>query len=282
MKSKWAIYSLLSLGLCTLGAKAQMAPQRLPQAATQVSDGYLQSTVGGLVIKKKPLPLFASPDRYASRWKDIDLYFSNRFGITQAFSHHFLPQAIVLHSTESETETSVFNTFASHSNTYLGGVWTTFAIDTDGHIYQYSPLNKLSKGQAGVNDLAIGIEIVGSASTYHGSQRTRKGSIAHRYEAGRTQQMQAVIDLTQTLQNILSIPTSRVFSHEEVAQIRTLSGTNPDYDWLKQNIKDKVYLGEKALLNGAGKPTKTYGYLEPYGRTDPGADVMKYVRENLP
>lgn len=285
MKSKWAIGGFFYLWILGLSATAQIGPEAslpiLPQVPSRVSNGYLKTTIGGQNVTQKPLPFFASPERHTSRWAAIDQYFAHRFGITSVLSHHFWPQAVILHSTESESEASVFNTFASNSNAYLGGVWTTFVVDTNGSIYQYSPLDKLSKGQAGVNDLALGIEIVGTASAYHGTRRVRQGSIARRYASGNTQQIQAVTDLTQTLQQVLGIPNPRVFSHEEVAKIKHLSGQNPDYDWLKQNIRDQVYLGKKPLLNGSGKPTKTYGYLEPYGRTDPGADVMKRVREGL-
>lgn len=276
MKHKWAIGCFFYLWLLSGSATAQTLPE-----ASRISNGYVNSTLNGVNILKKPLPFFTSPEQHTARWVAIDQYFTHRFGISSALSHHFWPKAIVLHSTESESEAGVFNTFANSSDTYLGGVWTPFLIDTDGTIYQYSPLDKLSKGQAGVNDLALGIEIVGTASTYGGSQRLNAGSIAQRYEAGNLQQIQAVRDLTRTLQQLLDIPTARVFSHEEVAHIQDLSGENPDYDWLKQNIRDQVYLGKKPLLNSTGQPTKTYGYLEPYGRTDPGADVMGRVREGL-
>jgi hypothetical protein len=286
MKRKWVIAGFFYLWCLGGSATAQTPPEERPpiippEILSRVSNGYLNTTIGGQNVTKKALPFFVSPEDHAPRWAAIDQYFMHRFGISSVLSHHFWPQAVILHSTEGESEASAFNTFANPSDTYLGGVWTTFVIDAEGSIYQYSPLDKLSKGQAGVNDLALGIEIVGTASTYGGSQRLNPGSIAHRYESGNAKQIQAVTDLTQTLQHLLDIPTARVFSHEEVAHIQGLSGQNPDYDWLKQNIRDQVYLGKKPLLNGSGNPTRTYGYLEPYGRTDPGADVMTFVRENL-
>lgn len=266
---------LFLLFLLTLPAHAQ-TPQ-----AVQVRNGYLTTTQSGQQVTHKPLPFFANPEQHAARWRAIDQYFAHRFGIAGVMSYAFWPKAIVLHSTESEHEASVYNTFAQSGDAYLGGVWTTFAVDTDGTVVQYSPLDRLSKGQAGVNDLAVGIEIVGSASRYQGDQRQQAGSIARRYEAGNTAQIQALQDLVLTLQSFCDIPAERVYSHEEVAQIASLSGQNPDFDWLKSQIQDAVYLGQKPLLNAQGQPLKTYGYLEPYGRSDPGVDVMAWVRAAL-
>lgn len=266
---------LFLLLLLTLPAHAQSSQ------AVQVRNGYLTTTQFGQQVTHKPLPFFANPEQHAARWRGIDQYFAHRFGIVGVMNYAFWPKAIVLHSTESESEASVYNTFAQSGSAYLGGVWTTFAVDTDGTVVQYSPLDRLSKGQAGVNDLAVGIEIVGSASRYQGGTRVQEGSIARRYEAGNTAQMQGVQDLVATLLSLCDIPAARVYSHEEVARIGALSGQNPDFDWLKSQIQDAVYLGKKPLLNAQGQPLKTYGYLEPYGRSDPGADVMDWVRTAL-
>lgn len=275
------------LSTATAQTSAQTNAETHRQTHAQADDTpcqgqVLSQTQQGRAVVQKPLPFFKSPTQHMQRWQAINHYFAHRFGIDDVLNTPFRPRAVVLHSTESENEASVYRIFARDQSPYLGGVWTTFAVDRDGTIVQYSPLNRLSKGQAGVNDLAVGIEIVGHASRYQGERRLRAGSIARRYEHQQRAQIEAVIDLTQTLQRCFEIPTTRVFSHTEVASIQRRSGQSPvDYNWLKGNIRDAVYLGQKPLLNGAGHPVQTYAYLEPYGRSDPGLDVMQTVRSAL-
>jgi N-acetyl-anhydromuramyl-L-alanine amidase AmpD len=283
MKKRWVICSGLWLALFnnTAIVRAQTHHESLASPA-QPTIAYLSTTRNQRPVIQKTLPFFQHPTQYTSRWQAIRLYFASRFGIEDAQVYELKPQMIVLHSTESESENSVYHTFAHGSiQQYLGGVWTHFAIDAQGKIVQYSPLNRISKGQAGVNDLAVGIELIGTASTYQSNKRQRLGSLAKRYENKQTAQLEAAADLVATLQAQFQIPAARIFSHQEIANIKRLSGTNPDYNWLKSAIQDRVYLGQIPDLNAKGQPTRKYGVLEPYGRTDPGLDVMQHVFQLL-
>lgn len=266
MRKKWVICSAWLLFFTAV-----------PAHAVNIVDGYLQD-IEGAIIKKKELPFFLSPDKYKKRWKDINLYFKHRFGIVDAQSHMFWPKTIILHSTEGGSESSAYNTFAyGSSGRFLGGVWTHFAIDKDGVIYQYSPIDRISKGQAGLNDVGVGIEIIGFSTS-----PSRPGTIISRYRKGNQKQLKATIALVKSLQEIFDVPSSRVYSHQEVASVKSNRGKGTvDFDWLKSNIRDRVYLGEVPALNVNGLPGRKYGYLQPYGRTDPGIDVMQVVRKEL-
>lgn len=243
---------------------------------------YLSQTLGGRQIQQKTLPFFKDPAAHTARWQAIRQYFAHRFGIKDAQHHIMHPQIIVLHSTESESENSVYQTFAHGSvKQYLGGVWTHFAIDARGQIVQYSPLNRVSKGQAGVNDIALGIELIGTASVCGPSICSRRGSIMRRYLAGNSAQLAAAADLVATLQQQAGISAQRIFSHQEVASLRLLQDKSPDAHWLKNQIKDRVYLGQVADQSPTGQLTQKYPYLAPYGRSDPGVDVMAAIYQLL-
>ncbi|MBF2052241.1 MAG: N-acetylmuramoyl-L-alanine amidase [Candidatus Sericytochromatia bacterium] len=294
---KGAALSLLaSLFVFLSAAAAPLQSQAAPTPATTVSaseppaeagaatlPAYLKQTLGGRAVQHKTLPFFKDPAAHAGRWQAIRQYFSHRFGIADAQQHVMQPQIIVLHSTESESENSAYQTFAYGSvKQYLGGVWTHFAIDARGQIVQYSPLNRISKGQAGVNDIALGIELVGSASVCGTSSCSRRGSIMQRYLAGNSAQLAAAADLVATLQQQAGIPGSRIFSHQEVASLKWRGeGTSPDYNWLKSQIKDRVYLGQVADQSPSGQLTRKYPPLDPYGRSDPGLDVMETLFQLL-
>jgi len=293
MKKSKAIFNpfrQLSLaGLILLACQGSLPALATPSPAPIVQEkapaplpAYLTQTLGGRQVVHKTLPFFSAPTQHQSRWQAIKLYFAHRFGMPDAQQHVMQPQIIVLHSTESESENSAYQTFAHGSvKQYLGGVWTHFAIDARGQIVQYSPLDRISKGQAGVNDIALGIELVGTASVYQGGQRTRMGSILQRYQAGQSFQLEAAADLVSTLQQQAGIPVSRIFSHQEVASLKHLQGDNPDYNWLKSQIRDRVYLGQVADQSPNGQLTRKYSYLAPYGRSDPGVDVMHTLQTLL-
>lgn len=277
MKKKWMLTTCLIL--TSLGFSAGTLPAQAASFSYQPDSGVLVQTQQGRQVQQQLLPFFAKPEKYAARWRSIQTYFSSRFEIADPQNYAFTPQIIVLHSTESEGVAGVYQTFAHSSESrYLGGVWTHFLVDQQGKIIQYSPLNRLSKGQAGANDIAVGIEILGTASTYQGNKALKTGSIARRYAAGQRTQLEAVADLTASLQAQFSIPARKIYSHQELALIGKLSGSEPDYNWLKKNISDRVYLGQVADLLPNGKPDRKYGYLEPYGRSDPGLDVVATVK----
>lgn len=248
--------------------------------------GLLPRTRQGRRIHPHYIGIFTDPIGYQYRREGLEIYFQHRFGWVNILTRPMVAEAIVLHSTEGESEAGAFAVFNQNNrNQYLGGSWTHFLVDQEGQIYQYGPLNRISRGQEGFNDASIGIEIVGTASHYNiddgPGQRLQSGSIINRYQTGQHAQLQAVVDLVQTLQRHYQIPQDYIFSHQDIGKIKHLTGNSPDYTWLKQNIRDKVYLGKAPDLGPNRRPIHYYQYLEPYDRKDPGRDVMALVYQLL-
>ncbi len=275
------VNAALQLGL---SAQTQLPPPQPSRPAIS----WLTRTSSGRTVIKRPIVLFRSPAQAQFRAKGIQRYFASRHGWPDALNQPFEPRSIIVHSTEGEAEIHAFSIFDRNTEAqYLGGIWTHFSVGPAGQIYQYGPLNRISKGQAGLDDLAVGIEIVGTASLwnkddpnkYH--EQLHTGSIIQRWRQGNQAQLKAVADLIATLRAHYLIPASRVFSHEELGHIRDLKGNYPDYTWLRNNIRDRVYLGIEATLNKDFEPEEWYGFLEPYDRQDPGRDVMKVIRRGL-
>jgi len=242
---------------------------------------WLGKTLQGRRLTHKPIGLFQNP-QFAFRRAGAEVYFDWRYGLKQASKAPFSPRLIVLHSTEGEDEAHAFAIFNRNtSQQYLGGAWTHFSIDPQGQIYQYSPLNRISKGQAGIDDQAVGIELVGTASLWsEQGLQTRKGSIIQRWQAGEKAQLESAVDLVQTLQDLFEIPNTRIYSHEDIGKLALRIGfgpSQPDYFGLRESIRDTVYLALKPDLGQGRKPDQFYGFLEPYDRQDPGKDVMRVI-----
>ncbi|MGE3726185.1 MAG: N-acetylmuramoyl-L-alanine amidase [Candidatus Sericytochromatia bacterium] len=247
---------------------------------------WLAQTLKNRPIEHKPIGLFASPREYAFRRAGANVYFDWRYGLKDALNQDFSPSLIVLHSTEGEDESHAFAIFNRNTpQQYLGGAWTHFSVDAQGQIYQYSPLDRISKGQSGIDDQAVGIELVGNASLWgeHSDEEglpTSTGSLITRWQAGQRAQLEAAADLVATLQKHFAIPPERVYSHEDIGKValrRGLSPSFPDYNYLAGSIRDKVYLALLPDLGPGRKPDVWYGFLEPYDRKDPGRDVMREI-----
>lgn len=265
----------LKLGLWTQSLLPPSAPQHPPLT-------WLATTRGGRRISARPIVIFRDPSASAFRRRGVDFSFVQRFGWCCATTRDTEPQALIVHSTEGESESHAFAIFDRNTgDQYLGGIWTHFAVGPAGEIYQYGPLNRISKGQAGFDDQGVGIEIVGSASLWEQEQQVKTGSIMQRYQAGDTRQFLAVVDLLQTLQNHYAIPTQRIYSHEELGHIRDLRGLSPDYQWLREHIRDGVYLSKVPTVDEHGAARDHYDFLEPYDRQDPGRDLMALLRQRL-
>lgn len=253
-----------------------------PPAPTQPVITWLKQTQGGRSIIQKPIVLFRSPAQAAFRREGVNFSFLQRFGWCCALQRDTEPRAIIVHSTEGENEAHAFAIFDRNSgDQYLGGIWTHFAVGPAGEIYQYGPLNRISKGQAGFDDQGVGIEIVGSASLWQDAQQIKTGSIMQRYQGGDTRQFLAVLDLIRTLQNHYAIPSRRIYSHEDLGHIRERIGLTPDYQWLREHIRDGVYLSKVPTVDEQGTPRQYYDFLEPYDRQDPGRDLMELLRQRL-
>lgn len=268
-----------------LGLQAQTWLPPRPPAHPPIT--WLGQTRGGRQVIHKPIVLFARPEQAPVRVKGLQRAFRERFGWPDVWQTPFEPRVIIAHSTEGEDEAHAFAIFNRNTAAqYLGGVWTHFAVDPTGQIYQYGPLNRVSKGQAGLDNLAVGIEIVGTASLWSDSgsdsgQQTRTGSIIQRWQNQDPRQLAATTDLIQTLQQHYQIPLAHVFSHEDLGKIRDRKGIFPDYPWLRRQIRDRVYLSLEPVRDKDGQPEQQYDFLEPYDRQDPGRDVMAILYQQL-
>ena len=106
----------------------------------------------------KPIPFGAQ------RKAEMAAYARKHYGIDSWVLH---PKVIVEHYTATETFSPVWNTFAANSpDPELGelpGTCAHFVIDRDGTIYQLVPLDVMCRHTVGLNDVAIGIEHVGTS-----------------------------------------------------------------------------------------------------------------------
>jgi beta-N-acetylhexosaminidase len=107
----------------------------------------------------RPIPF--GPDRQA----EMAAYAMRHYGIDSW--RLVAPRVIVEHFTAGSSFDSAWNTFAANvPDPGLGelpGVCSHFLIDTDGTIAQVVPLNVMCRHTVGLNDVAIGIEMVGTS-----------------------------------------------------------------------------------------------------------------------
>lgn len=263
------------------GLKAQT---QLPIAETDLPPlTWLTETREGRKPIKKPIVLFQAPEQAGVRRQGVQHSFQHRFGWKNAWTAAFQPRVIIVHSTEGDNEAHAYQIFNRNAqDQYQGGVWTHFSVDPEGQIYQYGPLNRISKGQAGLDNLAVGIEIIGNASLWDEKHKqTKTGSIISRWQQGDSAQLQAVQDLITTLQSQYQIPLKHVYSHEDLGHIGTRRNSFPDYHWLRLQIRDRVYLNLVPTLDQDLQAKRWYAFLEPYDRYDPGHDVMQVLYQQL-
>jgi len=152
-----------------------------------------------------------------------------------ASSWRLSPSMIVLHFTESDTASSARNTFA-HDSTNLGelpGTCAHFIVAKNGDVWQIVPTSIRCRHAIGLNDKAIGIEIV---------QRSY-GNGAHWADQqilNRPAQIGAVLTLIRSLKRQYGISTSNIIGHamaNQAPQFRDLEGWRNDHtDWQTQDV----------------------------------------------
>jgi beta-N-acetylhexosaminidase len=153
----------------------------------------------------------AAPARPHIVWKPIPFGARRKAETAQYAERHYgirsyvlKPRVIVEHVTATSSFSSAYNTFAAdvpdaelHS---LPGTCAHFIVDTDGTIYQLVPLDIMCRHTVGLNDVAIGIEHVGTsdAQVLHDSA-----------------QMRASLALTAWLMSRFHIALANVIGHNE-------------------------------------------------------------------
>ena len=126
----------------------------------------------------KPIPY--GPKRRA----EMARYAEKHYGV---HSWVLRPKVIVEHYTANESFTATWSTFASDApDPELGelpGTCAHFVVDRDGTIYQLVSLNVMCRHTVGLNDVAIGIEHVGTsdAEVLHDAAQLRSSLLLTRW-----------------------------------------------------------------------------------------------------
>lgn len=143
----------------------------------------------------KPIPFGAK------RKAETAQYSKRHYGID---SYRLHPKVIVDHYTATTTFSSAYNTFAADVPDaelhQLPGTCAHFIIDRDGTIYQLVPLAIICRHTVGLNDVAIGIEHVGTSDA---------GIL------GDAAQMRSSLELTAWLMQRYRIALKNVIGHNE-------------------------------------------------------------------
>jgi len=155
------------------------------------------------------------------------------------------PKVIVLHYTATSTYGPVHNTFAANSPA-LGerpGVCAQFVVEKSGRIHQLTRLYVRCRHTIGLNQTAIGIEMVQQSSgSRHGSDRAI---------LDRRKQIRAAVRLTAWLKRKYRIRMKDVIGHSMAngsRHFKDLEGWRNDHvDWLKGDVRKYRKLVTKAL-----------------------------------
>jgi beta-N-acetylhexosaminidase len=143
----------------------------------------------------KPIPFGAR------RRAETAQYAERHYGVRTWVLH---PKVIVEHYTANESFGATWNAFAADvPDPELGelpGTCAHFVVDRDGTIYQLVPLNIMCRHTVGLNDVAIGIEHVG----------TSDAEVLH--DAA---QLRASLRLTRWLMARFHIARANVIGHSE-------------------------------------------------------------------
>jgi hypothetical protein len=179
-------------------------------------------------IVQQPVPFTTA------RLAETAAYALRHYGVSTTRLH---PKLIVLHFTASGagSEPGVHALFASDAPNggELPGVCAHFVVDQDGTIYQQAPLTIICRHAIGVNDHAIGIEMVQltGSSSYWADQQ-----ILHRRG-----QIRSVLRLVRWLQARYGIATNNVIGHamaNDSPFFHDLEGWRNDHtDWQPDDVR---------------------------------------------
>ena len=141
-----------------------------------------------------------------------------------------LPSAVVLHFTDGDTASGAIDLFRQDipNMGVLPGVCAHFVVDQDGTVYQLVPTTVMCRHTVGLNDRAIGIEVV-QATHGHSS------AWADRQILARTRQARALLLLVAMLQRQYGIGASHIYGHASANSAPEfhdrLGWTNDHTDW---------------------------------------------------
>src|SRR3954447_4460591 len=143
----------------------------------------------------KPIPFGAA------RKAETAQYSALHYGV---HSSVLRPRVIVEHYTANESFSATWNTFASDTPDpelgQLPGTCAHFVVDRDGTIYQLVRLDVMCRHTVGLNDVAVGIEHVGTSDAQILQDRA---------------QLHASLALTRWLMGKFHISVANVIGHNE-------------------------------------------------------------------
>jgi len=187
------------------------------------------------------VPMFID---FPQRRKDETASYSLRHYGTSSWRLN--PSMIVLHFTETDTAAAARNGFANDSPNLgeLPGTCAHFIVAQNGDVWQIVPTSIRCRHTIGLNDKAIGIEMVQST----------QGNTSHWADQqilGRPAQIGAVLALLRSLQREYAISTNNIIGHataNQAPQFRDLQGWRNDHtDWQAQDV-----LEVRRMLSSAG------------------------------
>ncbi|MEO8830523.1 peptidoglycan recognition family protein [Lapillicoccus sp.] len=180
---------------------------------------------GALRMVQAPIPF---PD---SRKQEMAAYSLRHYGTA---SWQLTPTMVVLHYTAGGTAASTRNVFSADTPNAgeLPGTCAHFVVDKDGTVYQLVPTTVRCRHTIGLNDQAIGIEMVQEAGP--------SSSWADQQILGRPAQIGAALALVRQLQSTYAIATGNVVGHataNSTPQFHDLTGARNDHtDWLPADL----------------------------------------------
>jgi hypothetical protein len=206
--------------------------RRRPPAGPTLSGPPSAVRLTGVRVVHDPIPY--GPGRRAQ----MAAYALRHYGVRSA---HLDPRLIVLHFTDSSTYASAHATFASDAPapgpagtpSELPGTCAHFVVDQDGTVYQQAPLDVMCRHAIGVNDSALGIEMVQTEGA--AGARGADEAILHR-----PAQIRAVLRLVKALQRRYGIATRDVIGHAMANGSRLFHDregwTNDHSDWQPEDV----------------------------------------------
>jgi N-acetyl-anhydromuramyl-L-alanine amidase AmpD len=167
-----------------------------------------------------------------ARKREMAAYSLRHYG---SRSYRLTPHVIVLHFTANNSYSATWNTFASDSPNLgeLPGTCAHFVISKDGVIHQLVSLRLRCRHTIGLNDSAIGIEMV---------QETGQGAHwADQQILNRPRQINAALRLVRWLQARYHIGTGDVIGHAMAnthRRFHDLEGWRNDHsDWQRADVR---------------------------------------------
>ena len=183
------------------GATGVLAPtptRSSPPAAAPPAAAPPAAGSSSLRVVQAPIPYSAT------RQQEMAAYSLRHYGTA---SWQLTPTVIVLHYTAGGTWAGARATFAADTVNMgeLPGTCAHYVVDQDGTVYQLVPTSVRCRHTIGLNDQAIGIEMVqegGSSATW-----------ADQQILSRPAQMGAALALVRGLQSQFGIPAANVIGH---------------------------------------------------------------------